>query len=124
MTTVPVDAPERAAAVIDEQSSDRPTMASRAGAAVRRHRAVLVVAAVYGLGTELRNRRTGVISAAVVLASPGIIYFTRTFHFVLPVTAFFAFTTFALVRSRRFSSWIWSVIAGISLALMILSRTY
>ena len=84
---------------------------------------VLTIAS-FGLGTALRGRAWGLVTAVVVLLSPGVLDFTRTFHFVLASTAFLCLAVWALIKSDGLLRRWWVVLGGLATGLMLLSRTY
>lgn len=85
--------------------------------------AVLTFAS-YGLGARLAGRGAGVVSACVVLLAPGVLDFSRTFHFVIAPTALLALAVWALVASDGLARRGLVVTAGIAVGLLLLARTY
>lgn len=83
----------------------------------------ILAAAVYALFSRLRDRRAGVLAAILAMLLPGVFDFTRTFHFVLASTAFLCLAVCALVRSNGLTHRIWTILFGLAVGLMLLSRT-
>src|SRR5215211_6738619 len=84
--------------------------------------AVLVLAS-YGIGERLLDRRAGLVTALVVATMPGVTDFVRTYHLVIPSTAMYALATYALLASNRLRHMRWSIVFGVAVGLMLLSRS-
>jgi Dolichyl-phosphate-mannose-protein mannosyltransferase len=84
--------------------------------------AVLVLAS-YGIGTRLLDRRAGFLTAVLTATAPAVLDFVRTYHLVIPSAALYTLATYALMASDRLRRRWWAVAWGVSLGLMLLSRS-
>jgi hypothetical protein len=84
---------------------------------------VAIVIATYHLGKALGSTSIGVISSLLVATAPGIVEYSRSFHFALPATAVMTVAMLALLRSERFTRVGWSSIFGLCVGLLPLART-
>lgn len=84
--------------------------------------AVLVYAS-YGIGCRLRDRRAGALTALVVATTPAVTDFVRTYHLVIPSTAMYTFSLYALLASARLHRRRWVIAWGIGLGLTLLARS-
>lgn len=82
-----------------------------------------LVAATYALGRILLPRGFALLSALTVAAMPVVTDFARLYHFSVPAAAAMTTCLWALLRSQGLCSRRWAVLAGVSAALMVLSRT-
>jgi 4-amino-4-deoxy-L-arabinose transferase-like glycosyltransferase len=78
---------------------------------------------VYALARRASGRRAGWIALILIATLPGLIQLSRTFIFATPAAAVTVAAVYALVRSRCMTSWRWSLIFGVLVGLMPLSRT-
>ncbi len=84
---------------------------------------LVTISASYYLGKAASNRLLGLLTSLLVATSPVIIYYSRSFHFAVPVTAVTTLALLALVRSDQFRSARWSLVFGLCLGLMPWART-
>lgn len=83
-----------------------------------------LVAATYLLGRRLTTTAGWALLAAAVTATlPGIVDYSRHYHFALAATTTFTAGLLTLVRTRRFTHRGWSLGFGLALGLLVLSRT-
>ncbi|HSN10719.1 MAG TPA: glycosyltransferase family 39 protein, partial [Propionibacteriaceae bacterium] len=82
---------------------------------------VLVLTAAYAV--LLGNRWVLVTALALVATAPGFISLSRNFTFAVPATAVTILALYSLARSRGLLSVPWSVLLGVSVGLMPLTRT-
>jgi hypothetical protein len=84
---------------------------------------VLLVLATYGIGLRLAGPKLGALAALATATLPGTFIFSREYTFALPVAALLASAVYALLRSDGLRSRWWSILCGLALGLMLLSRT-
>jgi hypothetical protein len=84
---------------------------------------MLLAFAAYGIGSRLAGPRLGALAAVVVATLPGTIVFTREYVFAMGVAAFLSCAVFSLLRSDGLRSYRWSLACGVSIGLMLLSRS-
>lgn len=84
---------------------------------------VLTLVSSFALGNAVGGRRAAWLCLALVGASPLVITYSRSYNFAIAAAATTALTLWALAQSRNFDSLRWSVVAGVFLGLMALSRT-
>lgn len=82
----------------------------------------ILVFSGYGIGTHLRGRRAGAVTALSVAALPSVTDFVRTYHLVIASTAMLTFAVWALLASQRFARRGWSIAWGVGLGLTMLAR--
>jgi hypothetical protein len=85
---------------------------------------VVLAGAAFLVGNAVAGRPGGFAVGTVTILSPVVIDFTRVFQLAIAAAAFFTLATAALIRSRRFSSWQWSLVFGAATGLMLVSRTF
>jgi hypothetical protein len=73
----------------------------------------VLIAATFGIGTELWSRRVGAIAALLVGFYPSTFIHLRFPMLDLPLTAMVAVSLFALIKSRSFQDRRWSAAFGI-----------
>jgi Dolichyl-phosphate-mannose-protein mannosyltransferase len=83
----------------------------------------LLTMASYGIAERLVGPRLGALAALAVATSQGAFMYTREYIFALPAAAFLACSVYALIRSDGLRLRWWSVAIGVSVGLMLLSRT-
>lgn len=83
----------------------------------------LLVLAAYGVGERLAGPRLGALAALAVGTSEGALLFSREYVFALPTAALLSCAVYALLRSERMRVSRWAVVCGVSLGLMLLTRT-
>lgn len=84
---------------------------------------VVLAFATYGTAARLAGPRLGALAAVVVVTLPGTIVFTREYVFTMGVAAFLSCATYGLLRSDGLRSYRWSLACGVSIGLMLLSRS-
>lgn len=84
---------------------------------------VVLVFAVYGIGTRLAGPRLGALAALVVATSEGAFLFSREYVFALPAAAMLACAVYALLRSEGMRERRWAIACGAAVGLMLLART-
>jgi Dolichyl-phosphate-mannose-protein mannosyltransferase len=82
----------------------------------------VLVAASYGIGSSLLDRRAGLLTAGAVATLPAVTDFVRTYHLVMPSSAMYAAATYALLASDRLRRRRWAIVWGAALGLMLVSR--
>jgi 4-amino-4-deoxy-L-arabinose transferase-like glycosyltransferase len=84
---------------------------------------VLLAIATYGLGARLGGPMAGLMSMIAVTTAPGVIYFSRMYHYAVPSAAVLAALLYALLSTRGFERRDWSLIWGLLLGLLALTRS-
>jgi 4-amino-4-deoxy-L-arabinose transferase-like glycosyltransferase len=84
---------------------------------------VLLAMATYGLGARLGGPVSGLMAMLAVATAPGVISFSRTYHFAMPSAAVLATTLWALLQTEGFQRRWWSVTWGCLLGLLVLTRS-
>ena len=85
----------------------------------------LLLAASYGIGARLGNRRLGLLSAALVAFIPLLFAMSRYSYFEFSLAALTASSIYLLLASERFERRGYSVLLGITLGLgILLKRTF
>lgn len=84
---------------------------------------VLLLVATYALARRFTTGWWSLIAATVVATTPGIVDYTRHYHFAIPATATFTAALVALLRSERLTRRRWAVGFGVALAGVLLART-
>jgi 4-amino-4-deoxy-L-arabinose transferase-like glycosyltransferase len=84
---------------------------------------VLLAMATYGIGSRLAGPKLGALAAVATATLPGTFAFSRQYSYALPVAALLASAVYALLRSDGLRSRPWSILCGLALGLMLLSRT-
>lgn len=82
-----------------------------------------LVLATYGAARRVVSDAWAVVATLVVAAIPGVTDYTRIYHFAVPTTACMTATLWALLRSDGLRRTRWAIVAGVFLALTMLSRT-
>jgi hypothetical protein len=82
-----------------------------------------LVLATFGAARRVASDAWAVVAALAVAALPGVMDYTRIYHFVVPTTACMTATLWALLRSEGLRRTRWALAAGVFLALTMLSRT-
>lgn len=85
--------------------------------------AIVTLIAVYSLSRYLGGKYLGLMTCLLLATCPTFINFARTYHFALPASAITTLALLALLRSERFENLKWSIIFGVCLGLMPLTRT-
>ena len=83
-----------------------------------------VLALTYGVTSEVFDRTTGLLAAALVLASPLFLLNTALFLPYAPTALLNLAFAFAYLRSDRLGSVRWAAAAGVALGLAFFSRPY
>ena len=79
----------------------------------------------YGLGRQLHSRRAGLWSALFVAAAPALLNQRTDYLIDLSLTAMMTASWWILSQRRWFAHqqrWIWSIVSGIGLGLVTLTR--
>ena len=84
--------------------------------------AVLLVA-TYALARRFTTGWWSLLAMSVVATTPGIVDYTRHYHFAIPAAATFTAALVALLRSERLTHRWWAVGFGVALAGVLLART-
>jgi 4-amino-4-deoxy-L-arabinose transferase-like glycosyltransferase len=89
---------------------------------------VLCASLTVYLSFEIGRRATGsaiqgVLIAALVASCPVIVNYSRTFVFALPAALVFSLAMWSLLKTDRFENWKWSVLLGVCVGLLALTRT-
>ena len=84
---------------------------------------LVTVLSTYFLGKVIGGRRLAILSSIVVACSPIIINYSRSYHFAGPATAVAMFGLLALAKSERLSRFSWSIVFGVCVGLLPLTRT-
>lgn len=69
------------------------------------------------------GRVANVVCSALVITAPVFLVYSRSFHFAVPAAAVLTFTIVAQVHSRHLLRTRWSIAWGVSLGLLVLTRT-
>jgi hypothetical protein len=77
----------------------------------------------YLIAARLANQQAGFIAALLISSCPGIILYSRSYHFAIPATLIYTCAVYCLIRSNRFSNISWSIAFGIFVGLLPLART-
>jgi hypothetical protein len=77
----------------------------------------------YLIAVRLANQQAGFIAALLISSCPGIVSYSRSYHFAIPATLIYTCAVYCLIRSNRFSTASWSIAFGIFLGLLPLART-
>jgi hypothetical protein len=85
--------------------------------------ALLLTLLVYLLAERLVGPRLGAFAAIVTATLPGTIAFSREYIFALPTATFLVGAVYAILRSDGLRSRRWAIACGVSIGLMMLSRT-
>jgi hypothetical protein len=85
--------------------------------------ALLLALLTYGIAERLAGPRLGALAAFVSMTLPGTFRFSREYIFALPTAAFLAAALYAILRSDGLRSRRWSIVAGVAIGLMLLTRT-
>lgn len=83
----------------------------------------LLLVATYALARRFTTGWWSLLAATVVATTPGIVDYTRHYHFAVPATATFTVALVALLRSERLTRRWWAVGFGVALAAVLLART-
>ncbi len=81
------------------------------------------IVATYFLGKSLGSPQAALAASVLVASCPEIVNYSRSFHFSIPATLVFTVMLLALVRSKHFEKVGWSLLFGVSLGLLPLTRT-
>ena len=81
-------------------------------------------ALVYGITAQAFDRKTGVLSALVLLGSPLFLVSSATFLPYAPTTLFNLLFGFAYVRAARRESLLWGVLSGTAIGVAFFARSY
>jgi len=84
---------------------------------------VITIVTSYYLGKFIGGKHLGFITCILVASSPIVINFARDYTFALPAAAMTTLALLALLRSEQFTNMKWSMIFGLCLGLMPLTRT-
>jgi len=83
----------------------------------------VIVVLTYSITRDLAGRAAGVAAAVAVSAAPIILDYAHLYMYALPAAAFGTVTVWAALRSRQMSKLRWSVVWGVALGAMLISRT-
>lgn len=83
----------------------------------------ILLIVVYCFARVFSSYTLSLISVCAVASLPVLLEYSRNYSFVLATTLFYTLTLFAYVKSDGFRNRYWSLLIGLSLALMTLSRT-
>lgn len=78
---------------------------------------------VFFLTRDLAGNLAALAAAVLVATLPAVLEFSRTYHFSPPATLFFTAAVLSYSRSRAFEHRAWSLLFGMCVGLMTLSRT-
>ncbi len=85
--------------------------------------AIGCIVAAYDLGIVCRSRWVGWAAAILVASCPVIIWYSRTYEFATWAAFTATMALIAIIRSKNFKNFYWSLVFGASLGLMPLART-
>ncbi|WEL18662.1 Glycosyltransferase of PMT family [Halorhabdus sp. SVX81] len=83
-----------------------------------------ILAGVTGVVNEVFDRRTGLLAAIFVLASPLFLLDTATFLPYAPTTLLNLAFAYAYLRADRTDDWRWAAAAGVAIGLAFFARPY
>lgn len=83
---------------------------------------VILVAASYGIGFKLGDRRTGMLSAVLVALIPLLFAMSRYSYFEFSLAAFTALSIFSLLASERFEKRGFSLLLGLAMGFGALTK--
>jgi hypothetical protein len=84
----------------------------------------LLLGATFAVARRLtRSAWWGLLAALVVMGAPGVLQFSRQYHFALPSAALYAAAVYAQLRANGFRHRGWGLTCGILLGLLVLTRT-
>lgn len=69
------------------------------------------------------SQSASLFAAFAISSMPAIVDYSRNFHFALLATLCYAGATFAILKSNGYRSLSWSMVTGVLLGMMVLSRT-
>jgi len=81
------------------------------------------IVVTYLIGVRLDSPVTGLLSAALVATCPLIVTYSRAFHFAVPATLVATMALFAAVQSERCRHWRWTLLFGLCVGLLPLTRS-
>lgn len=84
---------------------------------------IAAVLGTYMLGKAAGGRMVGFLAGAAFASLPLLSLYSRTFHFGVPATAVMVFALLALIRSRGGASLRWTLLMGLLVGLLPLTRT-
>lgn len=84
---------------------------------------LLTVVAAFGVGRRLTTPRWAAIGAIAVAAMPGMLVYSREFHFSVPCAAALTVAVWAMLSSERMTKWPHVLLWGVSCGLAVLART-
>ena len=84
---------------------------------------ILLAACVWGISRRFVSPGWAALAVIVVLGTPELIDYARTYHLVLAPTALFAASLYALLRSERLQHRSWALAWGAAMGLAALART-
>lgn len=83
----------------------------------------MVIVSTFLLARSFVSTRWALLACAVTAWAPGVVSYSRAYHFALPATAMFTAASAAVVRSRGFTKLPWAIAWGAFTGLALLSRT-
>ncbi len=86
---------------------------------------VILLAATYGIGVRLRDRRLGMLAAVLVALTPLVFAMSRYSYFEFSVAAFTALGLYAILASERFEKRWACLLMGVAFGLgLLIKRTF
>ena len=85
--------------------------------------ALFLFGVIYRFAECISGRAIGLLALLLVAALNEVQTYTTSFMFAIPTTLFFVSTIYCYSHSKNFTNQWWSSLLGLSLALMVLSRT-
>lgn len=82
----------------------------------------VLIFSLYGIGSRLINKSTGLLSVFLLSFYPAIFTFTRTYGLDLPLSAAVALNLYVLLRTENFRHSVYSAVFGVCLGLGILTK--
>lgn len=83
---------------------------------------VIFLLSMFGIGKEMGDYYSGIAVMALAASSPHFLNLSRSFYTDMPQIAFTALSFYFLIKSDSFSHRLYTILAGIALALSFLSK--
>lgn len=84
--------------------------------------ALILLLSIYGIGSHLFNKKTGLLASFMIIFTPFTIAFQREYMLEFALVAMFSLSLFLLLKSDYFKNFEYSIFFGISVALMLLIK--
>ena len=82
----------------------------------------VLTVSTYLLGVELWNKRVGLLAAILTLSYPMLVSQFKEYQVDAPLTALTTLSLYLLLKTKRFSSWRWSLAFGFAAGLALLTK--